>query len=188
MTLLNVDMFAAGMETSTTSLEWAMSELLRNPHVMKKLQEEIESIVGKDQVVTESNLVYMEYLHCVVKETLRLYPAVPLLIPHESTEDCTIKGPDHAYFVPAKTRLIVNAWAIGRDPNIWEDPLAFNPERFVGTKLDVIRNQELSMIPFGEGRRGCPGASMAIKTIEIVLAHLFHCFEWKTEGHVDMTE
>nr|ATG29944.1 CYP750B2 [Taxus chinensis] len=182
------DMFSAGMETSTTTLEWAMSEIVQNPHVMKKLQEEIESIVGKDQVVTESNLIYMEYLHCVVKETLRLYPVAPLLIPHESTEDCTVKGPHHAYFIPAKTRLLVNAWAIGRDPNIWEDPLAFNPERFMGTKLDVIKDQECSMIPFGEGRRGCPGASLAIKTLEIVLAHLFHCFDWKTEGDVDMTE
>eukprot|EP01018_Ginkgo_biloba_P005302 Gb_29956 [translate_table: standard] len=174
---LILDMLLAGVDTSATTLEWALSELLRNPHIMKKAQQELETVVGKSRRVKESDLLYLEYLHCVVKETLRMYPAGPLMISHESMEGCTVGG----YHIPAKTRLIVNMWAIGRDPDMWEDPLAFRPERFMEREIDV-RGQNFEMIPFGSGRRGCPGSLLAIGVVELALAQLLHCFEWSVEG------
>ncbi|XP_059071494.1 cytochrome P450 CYP736A12-like [Cryptomeria japonica] len=127
----------------------------------------------------------MEYVQCVVKETLRLYPALPLLLPHESTQDCAVGG----YFIPERSRLIVNAWAIGRDPSLWEDPLEFKPERFMGKKVDVVRDKDyFDMLPFGAGRRGCPGTAMADVTMNLALAQLVHCFEWSVDGDLDMTE
>ncbi|KAH9290543.1 hypothetical protein KI387_034660, partial [Taxus chinensis] len=180
-----LDFFLAGADTTSTTLEWAMSAMVENPEVAKKMQEEIESVVGRERAVKESDLASMEYLQCVVKETMRLYPAVPLLIPHESTEACTVNG----YFIPERTRILVNAWAIGRDPIIWDDPLTFRPERFVGRNVDIQKGKEFfDMIPFGAGRRGCPGASMAIVTMELALAQLMHCFQWSVEGELDMSE
>ncbi|KAH9321162.1 hypothetical protein KI387_015801, partial [Taxus chinensis] len=107
------DMFVAGTDTSTAEMEWAMSELLRKPYVTRKVQDEIELVVGNYRTVSESDLASLEYLQCVVKETLRLYPSGPLLVPHESTETCTVGD---GFVIPKKTRLIINAWAIGRDP------------------------------------------------------------------------
>ncbi|GLJ22364.1 hypothetical protein SUGI_0421000 [Cryptomeria japonica] len=129
------------------------------------MREEIDSVVGRERVVSERDIASMEYVECVVKETLRLYPAAPFLLPHESTQDCTVGG----YFIPERTRLMINAWAIGRDPSLWEDPLEFRPERFLG-------------------RRGCPGVPMASVTVNLMLAQLVHCFEWTVEGDLDMTE
>ena len=181
-------MFLGGLETTINALEWAMSEMVRNPHAAKKLQGEIGCVVGKQRMVRESDLVGMEYLQCVVKEVFRLYPPGPLMLPHESREGCTVAG----YFIPHKTRLIVNVWAIGRDPSVWEDPLTFKPERFIGKDID-IRGRDFEMLPFGAGRRGCPGAGFAIANIELVLAQLVHCFDWDLEGNgdpfeLDMTE
>uniref|UniRef100_A0A0C9RJI4 TSA: Wollemia nobilis Ref_Wollemi_Transcript_14551_1996 transcribed RNA sequence n=1 Tax=Wollemia nobilis TaxID=56998 RepID=A0A0C9RJI4_9CONI len=174
------ELFFAGMETTTTTLEWAMSELLRNPRLMYKLKEEMTFLVGKDRMVRESDLGSLEYLQCVVKETLRMHPAVPLLVPHESTHECTVQGTAGAFhFLPAKTRLIVNAWAIGRDPLVWDDPLVFKPERFMGSNLDVVKDEEMRIVPFGAGRRACPGASLAMVIVEIALAQLVHCYDWK---------
>ncbi|KAH9320247.1 hypothetical protein KI387_022016 [Taxus chinensis] len=182
------EMFLGALETTIITLEWAMSEMVRNPQVAKKLQAEIESIVGKHRTVTEADLGSMEYLQCVVKETFRLYPAGPLMLPHESREACTIDG----YFIPKKTRLIVNVWAIGRDPAVWEDPMTFKPERFTGKDID-IKGRDFDMLPFGSGRRGCPGIGLAMRNIELVLAQLVHCFDWTLEGNgnsseLDMTE
>eukprot|EP00253_Pinus_taeda_P035753 PITA_35753 len=186
---LVLDMFSGGVETTSITLEWAMSELLRHPHAMKELQEEIESVVGQNGHVKESNLATMKYLHCVVKETLRLYPAVPLAVPHESVEAVTIGG----YYIPKKTTVMVNLWAIGRDPHVWgADATEFKPERFMEYEhINLTDQSDFSMIPFGAGRRGCPGASMAIPTIELALAQLLHTFDWKVEGdtsELDMKE
>nr|ACN40653.1 unknown [Picea sitchensis] len=186
---LVLDMFAGGLETTSTTLEWAMSELLRHPNVMKRLQEEIDSIVGHHGKVKESDLATMKYLHCVVKETLRLYPAVPLAIPHESVEAVTVGG----YYIPKKATVMVNVWAIGRDPNVWGAYASdFKPERFMENEhINLTDQSDFSMIPFGSGRRGCPGASMAIPTIELALAQLLHTFDWRVEGdpsRLDMKE
>eukprot|EP00253_Pinus_taeda_P020753 PITA_20753 len=183
------DMLAAGLETTSTTLEWAMSELLRHPHVMKTLQEEIECVVGKDRKVNESDVASMKYLHCVVKETLRLYPPVAIAIPHESVETVTVGG----YYIPKKTTLIANLWAIGRDPNVWGlDASEYKPERFMKDEhVNSTDQSDFSMIPFSAGRRGCPGAPMAIPTIELTLTQLVHIFNWRVEGdpsQLDMTE
>ncbi|GLJ47683.1 hypothetical protein SUGI_1007060 [Cryptomeria japonica] len=152
------DIFVAGIETTSTTLAWAMSVILKNPHVAEKMQEEIESVVGRERTVSELDLGSME----------------SILV---------------GYFIPERSRLIINVWAIGRDPSLWEDPLAFKPERFMGKNVDIVRDKNLfDMLPFGAGRRGCPGAGMAIVTINLVLAQLIHCFEWDVEGDLDMTE
>ncbi|GLJ49943.1 hypothetical protein SUGI_1062020 [Cryptomeria japonica] len=179
------DIFAAGVETTYTTLDWVMSSLIQNPSVQKKLQEEVEAVVSKERAVQESDLQGMEYLLCVVKEALRLYPPVPLLIPHESTEDCTIDG----YFIPKKSRVFVNTWALGRDPKVWKDPLEFKPERFMGTDIDFIKGKDyFDVVPFGSGRRACPGASMSVATLTLAIAQLVHCFDWRAEGELDMSE
>ncbi|GLJ31832.1 hypothetical protein SUGI_0640510 [Cryptomeria japonica] len=178
-----MDMLNAGMETSVTLLEWAMSELLRNPATLARAQQEIESAVGRDHRVNESDVMRLDYLRCVVKETLRLHPPVPLLVPHESMEGCNVGG----YFVPPKTRLLVNVWAVGRDENAWKDSHQFKPERFMGNNKDV-RGQDFDLLPFGAGRRGCPGITMGLSISELALAQLLHCFDWSVEGEVDMEE
>eukprot|EP01018_Ginkgo_biloba_P005219 Gb_05137 [translate_table: standard] len=158
-----------------------------NPHVMKKAQEEIESVVGKERIVMESDVPNLEYIQCLVKETLRLHPPLPLLVPHESTENCSVGG----YNLPRKTRLMVNVWAIATDPAVWEDPLAFKPERFMGRDVNV-KGQTFGLLPFGSGRRSCPGASLALVVVESTLAQLLHCFEWSVEDidprQLDMAE
>jgi len=183
------EMFAGGMETTSTTLEWAMSELLRHPDAMKKLQTEIVMVVGEHRKVKESDLATMKYLHCVVKETLRLYPPFPLAIPHQSLEAVTVGE----YYFPKKTMLLVNLWAIGKDPSVWgADASEFKPERFMGDEnIDLTGQSDSRVLAFGSGRRGCPGASMAIPMVELVLAQLVHVFEWRVEGdpsQMDMKE
>lgn len=130
----------------------------------------------------------MKYLHCVAKETLRLYPAVPLEIPHESLGGVTVGG----YYIPEKTTIIINLWAIGRDFNVWgPDSSKFKPERFMEEHMDLTGQSDFSMISFGAGRRGCSGASLAIPSVEIALAQLVHTFDWRVEGdpsQLDMKE
>ncbi|KAL1567986.1 cytochrome P450 71AU50-like [Salvia divinorum] len=183
-----LDMIIAGMDTSSTALEWAMSELMKHPTVMKKLQQEVESVVGLDQMVEESHLDKLEYLDCVVKESMRLHPVAPLLIPHESMEDCELQG----FFIPKRARVIMNVWAIGRDPDVWANPDSFAPERFVGSEID-LRGRHFELIPFGSGRRGCPGLQLGLTVVKLVLAQLVHCFDWELTdgmkaGEVDMAE
>eukprot|EP00253_Pinus_taeda_P017717 PITA_17717 len=189
------DILIAGMDTSASTLEWTMSELLRHPRVLKKLQEEIESTVGKRGKVNGSDVRRMKFLQCVVKETLRLHPPVPLALPHESVETASVCG----YNIPRKTTVMVNVWAIGRDPNVWGvDALDFKPGRFMhelgehDNIMDLVTGQsDFRMLPFSAGRRGCPGATMAIPMIELALAQLLHSFDWRVDGdpsELDMTE
>jgi cytochrome P450 len=183
------DMFSGGMETTTTALEWAMSELLRHPHAMNRLQGEIESVVGQRGNVKESDLATMKYLHCVVKETLRLYPPLPLALPHHSIEAVTVGD----YYIPKKTMLLVNLWAIGRDLTVWgADAMEFKPERFMREEfIDLTSQSDFKIFPFGSGRRGCPGSLMAIPMVELSLANLVHVFDWRVEGdpsQLDMKE
>jgi len=172
-----IDMLHAGSDAPYTALEWAMSELLRSPLVMKKAQQELEKVVGLNRKVREADLPHLSYLQSVVKETLRLYPSAPLMAPHESMESCNVS----AYEIPAKTRVIINAWAIGRDPTSWENPDEFKPERFMqGPSSSVdVRGQDFQLIPFGSGRRGCPGMQLGMVIVEFVLAQLLHCFHWR---------
>ncbi|MFX9848178.1 cytochrome P450, partial [Acinetobacter baumannii] len=169
-----LDMLIAGMDTSSTTIEWTMSELLRHPKVMKKLQQELEAVVGMDYMVEESHLESLEYLNFVLNETPRLHPVAPLLLPRESMEDCLLEG----FPVPKKSRILVNVWAIGRDPNVWLDPEKFSPERFNGTNID-FRGRDFQLTPFGSGRRGCPGLQLGLLMVRMVVAQLVHCFDWK---------
>ena len=179
---------AASMDTSATMIEWALSELIKHPPMMKKVINELEKVVGMERMVEESDLESLEYLNMVVKETLRLHPVVPLLIPHESIEDCTVDG----FHIPQKSRVIVNVWAIGRDPNAWTDADKFLPERFMESDID-FRGQHFQFIPFGSGRRGCPGMQLGLTVVRLVLAQLVHCFDWELPDNMlpselDMTE
>ncbi|GAU28700.1 hypothetical protein TSUD_216070 [Trifolium subterraneum] len=169
------DMIVAAIDTSAISIVWILSQLLRHPRVMKILQEEIQNEVGNTRMVEEKDLKKLNYLDMVIDETLRLYPTGPLLIPHECRESITIDG----YFIKEKTRVIVNAWAIGRDPNVWsENAEEFYPERFIDKKMNY-QGQEFESIPFGSGRRHCPGIHLGLITIKLVIAQLAHCFNWE---------
>lgn len=171
--------FAAGTDTTYTFLEWAMSELLRNPRVMRKVQDEVREILSLNRKVeiAEEDLEQMHYLKAVIKEALRLHPAVPLLVPHEAREDIRIMG----YDIDAGTMVITNAWAIGRDANSWDEPEEFRPERFLNSPID-FRGHDFQLIPFGAGRRGCPGISFATVLGELVFANLLHKFDWSLPG------
>ncbi|RVW20427.1 Cytochrome P450 71A9 [Vitis vinifera] len=163
------DMFVAGTDTSSASLVWTMAELIRNPSVMRKAQEEVRSAVRGKYQVEESDISRLIYLKLVVKESLRLHPPAPLLVPRKTNEDCTIRG----YEVPANTQVFVNGKSIATDPNYWENPNEFQPERFLDSSID-FRGQNFELLPFGAGRRGCPGTNFAVLLIELALANLLH--------------
>ncbi|GAV81627.1 LOW QUALITY PROTEIN: p450 domain-containing protein, partial [Cephalotus follicularis] len=180
-------LMAAASESTSVTLTWCLSLLLNNRHVLKKAQDEIDTHVGKERQLKESDINNLTYLHAIIKETMRLYPAAPLSAPHESMEDCTVSG----YHVPVGTRLLVNLWKIQRDPRVWTDPCKFQPERFLTTHKNIdVRGQNFELIPFGAGRRMCPGISFALQVLQLSLASLFHGFEITTLSYepVDMTE
>ncbi|GMP73932.1 hypothetical protein CsSME_00031513 [Camellia sinensis var. sinensis] len=180
-----MDMVVGGTDTTINSVEAAMAEMMNKPQVMQKLQLELDTIVGKDHIVEESHIPKLPYLHAIMKETLRLHPILPFLIPHSPSETCTIGG----YTIPKGTRILFNVWAIHRDPLIWENPLEFYPERFLNGKWDYNGN-DFAYFPFGSGRRICPGISMAERVFIFSIASLVHSFEWKLpEGEkLDLTE
>ncbi|XP_074279115.1 cytochrome P450 81Q32-like [Silene latifolia] len=176
-------MVIAGTDTSAVTMEWALSLLLNNPDVLQKARVEIDSIVNHERLVDESDLSELPYIHNIVSETLRLFPAAPLLVPHEASEDCTIGG----YNVNKGTMVLINAWAIHRDSEFWDDPLRFKPERFEGSDSETFKSR---WIPFGQGRRSCPGGNLANKVVALNLASLIQCFDWeKIDGkNVDLDE
>ncbi|KAH7663719.1 Premnaspirodiene oxygenase protein [Dioscorea alata] len=184
---LLVDMFVAGTDTTYIAFEWSIAELVRNPDVMKKLQNEINGIASGKSMVDEDDLNEMHYLKAFIKEVLRLHPPVPLLLPRESMENCQIGG----YNIPNKSRVLINCWAIARDPKVWDKPNEFIPERFLNNSTD-FKGQDFEYIPFGSGRRICPGMGFSVAAIELTLANLIFRFEWKLPndeiGGVDMTE
>ncbi|KAK4283430.1 hypothetical protein QN277_000380 [Acacia crassicarpa] len=168
-----VEIIFGAYETVSITIEWVLSELLRNPKVMKNLQDEIQKVVGINRMVEETDLVYLNYLDMVIKESLRLYPSGPF-VPRESVEDVMVNG----YYIQKKSRILINAWAIGRDPKIWSDNVhEFYPERFLNNDVDFQGNNFL-LVAFGAGRRKCPGLQMAIALAELVVAQLVHCFNW----------
>ncbi|XP_062102607.1 cytochrome P450 81Q32-like [Humulus lupulus] len=172
----------AGTDTSAVTLEWAMSNLLNHPHVLQKVKDELDTQVGQKKLVDESDLSKLPYLQNVISETLRLYPAAPLLVPHYSSNDCTIGGFD----VPRDTIILVNAWAIHRDPKLWDDAESFKPERFEKNG----ESEGYKLMPFGVGRRACPGIGLAQRVVGLTLGSLIQCFEWErvSKEKVDMTE
>ncbi|RCV06051.1 hypothetical protein SETIT_1G132500v2 [Setaria italica] len=186
-----IDIFFGGTDTSYIVLEFVMAELLRNPRVMSTLQAEIRKCVPEgQQMVTEDDLSGLPYLKAVINETLRLHPPAPLLAPHYSMTDVHVDG----YMIPAKIPILVNAWALGRDKSVWEDAEQFKPERFIGMGSDVdinFKGNDFKFLPFGAGRRICPGTNFSISTLEIMVANLMYRFNWEVPpgmGCIDMTE
>ncbi|XP_044510242.1 cytochrome P450 81C13-like isoform X2 [Mangifera indica] len=180
--ILSKVMLVAGVDTTAITLEWAMSLLLNHPEALKKLRAEIDDKIEDGRLLNELDLVNLPYLACVIHETLRLYPPTPLLLPHLSSESCTVGG----YDIPQGTMLIVNAWAMHRDPKVWDEPSKFMPERFEAASGG---REGFKYIPFGSGRRACPGAAMAVRTASMFLGSLTRCFDWEKVGkEVDMSE
>ncbi|XP_024010761.1 cytochrome P450 76C2-like [Eutrema salsugineum] len=176
---LLLDLFAAGTDTNSSTVEWAMAELLRNPKTMRKVQNEIDRVIGQNGVVQESDIPLLPYLQAVVKETFRLHPAAPLLLPRRAETNVEILG----FLVPKDTQVLVNVWAVGRDPSVWENPTRFEPERFLGKEIDV-KGRDYELTPFGAGRRICPGLPLALKTVPLMLASLLYSFDWKLPNGV----
>ncbi|KAJ6835321.1 isoflavone 3'-hydroxylase [Iris pallida] len=174
-------MLLAGTDTSLGTIEWAMSLLLNNPDKLKKAKAELDAQSGNGRLIQESDLPNLPYLHCVITETLRLYPAGPLLIPHKSQDECVVGG----YSIPRGTMLLVNAYAIHRDSKTWEEPEKFVPERFEESK-----GEGRKMLPFGMGRRRCPGEGLATRMVGLGLGTMIQCFDWKRIGEeeLDMSE
>nr|ALG05125.1 cytochrome P450 [Sinopodophyllum hexandrum] len=177
--ILMLELFTAATDTITSTMEWAITELLRNPSTMKKVEDELEHIVGKNKKVEEGDIEKLHFLQAVVKETLRLHPPVPLLIPRRSMEDRELMG----YSIPKNTQVLVNVWAMGRDPSSWDDPLVFKPERFLGSDIDY-KGQHFQLLPFGSGRRMCVGLPLAHRVLHFALASLIQSFEWALEEGV----
>ncbi|GMH29633.1 hypothetical protein Nepgr_031476 [Nepenthes gracilis] len=180
-------MILAGTDTTTVTLTWALSLLLNNRHVLKKALDELDTIVGKERLVDDSDMKNLVYLEAIIKEVMRLYPAAPLSLPREAISDCNISG----YHVRAGTRLFVNVHKIHRDPHMWPDPFEFRPERFLTTHKHVdLRGQNFELIPFGGGKRICPGISFSLRIMVFTLANLLQTFEITTpsDKQVDLTE
>ncbi|KAJ4839297.1 hypothetical protein Tsubulata_021891, partial [Turnera subulata] len=179
---LIMTMITGGTDTSAVTIEWALSLLLNHPRVLEKARAELDNQVGQDRLVDEHDFSKLPYLQSIINETMRLYPAAPLLVPHQSSDSCTIGG----YYVPRDTMLLVNAWAMHRDPAIWDDANTFRPERFLGQDI----NDAYKFVPFGVGRRSCPGSGLANRVVGLALASLIQCFEWERvcAEEIDMTE
>ncbi|KAF0887709.1 hypothetical protein E2562_002402 [Oryza meyeriana var. granulata] len=177
-----LSLLQAGTDTSASMIEWAMALLLNNPYVIKKATAEIDSVVGMSRLLQESDLAGLPYLRCIITETLRLYPLAPHLVPHEASCDCVVAGRT----VPRGTMVLVDVYSMQRDPRLWDDPEKFIPERFKGFKADESR----WMMPFGMGRRKCPGEGLALRTVGMALGVMMQCFKWERVGKekVDMSE
>ncbi|KAD6119357.1 hypothetical protein R6Q59_025398 [Mikania micrantha] len=166
------ELFVAGTNTTTTALVWAMTEIVKNQDVMTKIQEEVKREITSDKIQV-SQLPKLPYLQACVKESLRLHPPVPFLLPRVAVETCEVMN----YTVPKNAIIFVNVWAIGRDPKVWDDPLTFKPERFLGKDLDY-KGQDFEFLPFGSGRRMCPSVPLGSKSMEFIIASLIHKFDW----------
>ncbi|CAI0431692.1 unnamed protein product [Linum tenue] len=172
------NMFTAGTDTSSSTVEWAVAELIRHPNILAQLQTELDSVVGPDRLVSEQDIPNLPYLQAVIKETFRLHPSTPLSLPRLAAQSCEING----YHIPKGATLLVNVWAIARDPEVWSDPLRFDPGRFLpgGDKPGVdVKGSDFELIPFGAGRRICAGMSLGLRMVQLMTAVLVHAFDWE---------
>ncbi|KAL1331353.1 hypothetical protein AAHE18_12G178600 [Arachis hypogaea] len=171
-------LFVAGVDSTSITIEWAMAELLRNPEKLEKLRKELHCVLGKGEQnleqIEESHISKLPFLRAVVKETWRLHPPAPLLAPHKALEDVEITG----FMIPKNAQILVNVWAMGKDSSIWEHPNEFMPERFLDSKID-IHGHDFELIPFGAGRRICPGLPLGYRSVHIALATLLNGYDWK---------
>ncbi|KAI8537517.1 hypothetical protein RHMOL_Rhmol09G0030000 [Rhododendron molle] len=173
------DPIVGGTDTSAIAVEWAISELLKQPQLLRKATEELDRVVGRDRWVEEDDIPNLPYIGAIVKETLRVHPVGTLLAPHLSTEDCKIAG----YDILKGTTVFVNAWSLGRDPRYWEAPEKFLPERFFEKNIDVT-GHHFELLPFGSGRRMCPGYRLGLMLVHSTLANLVHGFSWRLPDNV----
>uniref|UniRef100_A0A7N0VCG8 flavonoid 3',5'-hydroxylase n=1 Tax=Kalanchoe fedtschenkoi TaxID=63787 RepID=A0A7N0VCG8_KALFE len=186
---LVLNLFTAGSDTSSSIIEWALAEMLVNPAILKRAHEEMDRVIGRERRIEESDIAKLPYFQAICKETFRKHPSTPLNLPRVSSEACMVNG----YYIPKNTRLSVNIWAIGRDPDVWEDPLTFNPDRFMSgrnAKIDP-RGNDFELIPFGAGRRICAGTRMGVLMVELILGTLVHSFDWRMPdgaGKMNMDE
>ncbi|XP_020105136.1 flavonoid 3'-monooxygenase-like [Ananas comosus] len=174
---LLLNLFTAGTDTSSSTVEWALAELIRHPEILKQAQLELDSVVGRTRIVSESDLPNLPTLQAIIKETFRLHPSTPLSLPRIAAEACEIDG----YCIPKRATLLVNVWAIARDPAIWPDPLEFRPARFLpgGRHENVdVKGSDFELIPFGAGRRICAGLSLGLRMVQLMTATLVHAFDW----------
>ncbi|KAK9133628.1 hypothetical protein Scep_013156 [Stephania cephalantha] len=179
-----MNIFLGGVDTGAIVMVWAMTELARKPELMKKAQEEIRTSVGnKGNYVEEGDLNQLHYLKMIVKETLRMHPPGPLLVPRECMNQCKVNG----YDISPGTRAMVNVWAIGRNPEYWDNPDEFCPERFEDSIIDY-KGQQFEFLPFGGGRRVCPGMTMGVLNVELALANLLYCFDWKLPNGMNVED
>ncbi|XP_059599031.1 cytochrome P450 76T24-like [Vitis vinifera] len=174
--LYDQDLFLAGTDTTSDTIEWAMAELLHNPEKMVKAQRELQEVLGKDGIVQESDISKLPYLQAIVKETFRLHPLAPLLVPYKAETDVKICG----FTVPKNSQVLINAWDIGCDPSVWSNPNAFMPERFLGCDIDV-KGRDFELIPFGAGRRICLALPLAHRMVHLILVSLLHSYAWKLD-------
>ncbi|XP_044464643.1 trimethyltridecatetraene synthase-like [Mangifera indica] len=180
---LTQDLIAGGTDTAATTVEWAMSELMKQPELIKRATEELDRVIGRERWVEEKDIPQLPYIDAIMKETMRKHPVVVLLVPHLALEDCNVAG----YHIRKGTRVFINSWGLGRDPSIWEAPEEFRPERFLGKAIDV-KGQSFELLPFGSGRRMCPGYSLGLKMIGSILANMLHGFKWKLPGNMKPEE
>lgn len=175
----------AGSETTSSTIEWALTELLSNPESLNKAKAELGQAVGADRTFEEDDIDNLPYLKAVIKETLRLHPPIPFLVPRRAMEDTNFQG----YHIPKDTQVLVNAWAIGRDPEVWDEPWSFKPERFLGSTVDY-KGQNYELIPFGAGRRMCAGVPLAHRMLHLILGSLLHQFDWELDckEKIDMND
>lgn len=179
-----VDMIAAAIDTAHTTIEWVMTELIRHPRIMTKLQEEIKTVVGNSEIVEDTDLTKFKYLDMVIKESFRLHPTVPLLIPRESMEDIVV----NEYHIPKRSRVFINAWALGRDPGVWSENVEhFIPERFIGKSID-FKGHDYGLLPFGSGRRVCPGMYSGLINVRQIVAQLVHSFDWELPNGMSVND
>lgn len=181
-------MIAGGTEGSAASVEWAMCELLKNPRTFHKATRELDNIIGRERWVQEADVANLPYLNAVMKETMRLHPVGAFLAHRFASQNCEVAG----YDIPKGTRVLVSKWSIGRDPDLWDNPENFWPERFIGKTIDM-KGQDCELLPFGSGRRMCPGYNLGLRMIQTSLANLIHGFTWKlpedmTREHLNMEE
>ncbi|KAI3751112.1 hypothetical protein L2E82_22158 [Cichorium intybus] len=179
---LILDFFTAATDTTAIAIEWTLVELINNPNVLEKARIEIDQVARNKRLVQESDAPNLPYIQAIIKESLRLHPPIPM-VSRKSIENVTIQG----YDIPAGTMLFVNNWSIGRNAEYWETPLEFKPHRFLDGdalkgSLD-IKGQSFKLLPFGSGRRGCPGINLAMRELLVVVAVLIQCFEWNVNGN-----
>ncbi|XP_022737725.1 flavonoid 3'-monooxygenase-like [Durio zibethinus] len=175
---LLLNMFTAGTDTSSSTVEWGIAELIRHPKILAQVREELDSVVGGDRLVSDLDLPHLTYFQAMIKETFRLHPSTPLSLPRMASESCEING----YHIPKGATLLVNVWAIARDPDEWKNPLEFRPERFLpgGERPNAdVRGNDFEVIPFGAGRRICAGMSLGLRMVQLLAATLVHAFDWE---------